>query len=432
MTFDIKNSLIETFCMNEDDEKLIPENDTITLKVSSLAISSYHHITTSKYATVSNLLRAISNLNHYPLETMRLLFEGRPLLRNASLFDYGVSDGDVVYCVPQKREPPQYLPISFQITVQSSQPQIVHYRQETRDLERQLSSMRMKVSEIQELASAALQRITMTQNQMHDIEKFKHDCRLVQGKLVELLTALKENGKSLHQYRLCENNENVGASFRRIGEFPPPPTLTRDALMSNITSGLGELFGATPGSNLVPHTEFHFPDPSPEATNLPLNMFQQNIFGSSYNNNNNSQVNSLIQYDHLVDEPNSTPQEMIETLNSVISTRIHYVPRESHDSLTFINQKTNNSSNNNTNNTTNTTATNNDNVNSNENKEEETVNNQEKKEEPDFGDLQDIFSPEELELMERDREAIENNQPLPSLDKVYYQTRSSIGNRLFV
>lgn len=290
----------------------------IRVCVQSLGIADYTPFYVSPFITVETFKRIVCEKNHFPLMTTRLLFKGKSLISTSTLYDYKISNNDMIYAVPTSRVPPQYLPIWFNINIQSTDAQIFHYRTNGRDYDRQLDSMRMKTAELQEMCASALLRIALTQNLLERndnphstkiksavtqddnpfqpltasqtasrnyippklpapttyeerLSRFKHGCRLAQGKISEFVKTLKNNLEHLHQYHLLMNtNGEMGADFQRVVPYPVPPPLTRSALITNVSHGLAELFGGTPDDNLVPHTVFNFPDGFPTEASLYL------------------------------------------------------------------------------------------------------------------------------------------------------------------
>lgn len=331
------------------------EPSEINIRIQSLGFGDYDVFKVSPYANVEDVKKMACQKNDFPLTTIRLLYKGKSLISSSSIHDYGISENDILYAVPAPRIPPQFLPISFNITIQSSQPQVYHYRPDTRDFDRQINSMRSKVAEIQEACSSALLRISLTQHLLtrndnprsvkipravipiptllsnrnipdqettnstteitaptptmntvdlsllsdeDKLKRYKHDCRIVQGKLLEAIRAITTNVTSLKQYKVMENHGELGATFTRDGSYPEPPVLTRALLINNVTSGLGELFGA-PGSNLVPHTRFHFPD-EPNEINSNSNLNENDHTNCEDHNSNTNSINHSENDDNII------------------------------------------------------------------------------------------------------------------------------------
>ncbi|OHT09658.1 hypothetical protein TRFO_21377 [Tritrichomonas foetus] len=295
------------------------EDKKICVRVQSLGFTYFEKFTVSQYTTIITMKELISKKNNFDITKMRLLFQGISLVNSLSLFDYNISDNDIIYAVPSQREKPQFLPISINVNVQSLDPTIIHYRPETRDFDRQINSMRSKIAEIQSTVASTLQRIAMTIYQ-DDLKVFKHGCRLVNGKLAEVIQAMKTNSTSLKQYEIIDNNGQFGASFNRIGELQPPTVLTHDLIITNVSSSLGELLGASPGSNLVPHTVFHFPDISPSPGNeMPqMQLPPSEIFSQLLTRMNQGQNEG--QYSNQ----NSNDQNQVEITNISQSTQNAY------------------------------------------------------------------------------------------------------------
>ncbi|KAH0785553.1 ubiquitin-like protein nedd8 [Histomonas meleagridis] len=226
--------------------------------------------------SISNIKKAVCEKNNFSIDKIRLLYQGKLLISGRTLLDYSIGDGETIYAVPQPREPPQYLPISFHVNVTSISPQIFNYRPETRDFDRQLGNMRYKIAIIQERFHKVLSFIA--QSQKDPPEKLQDNARTIAGIMKHVIEETKEGVTSLKQYHVMDNHGHPGATFTRTVPLLEPPEFTPNGIIEHITDGLSELFGATPGSGLVPRTVFTFPNfpPPNEAVsdNIDLSLME--------------------------------------------------------------------------------------------------------------------------------------------------------------
>ena len=98
------------------------------------------------------------------------------------------------------------------------------------------------------------------QGKIQTSAEFQDYSRNIAGLVKKFVEKGKELVHNMEQYTVIDNHGHPGATFQRNQPLIEPPQFTRNEIIEHVIDGLGDLFGSTPNSNLIPRTVFKFGD----------------------------------------------------------------------------------------------------------------------------------------------------------------------------